>query len=57
MGSNKITDVDDEFSDIPSKDEIRDARPWRTVLPEDVVRHATVVAIMLVGGRGSELAN
>jgi len=57
MQSNEATQTETELIVVPSSDEIRDAKPIGLVLPEDVLRHATAVAIMVMSGKGSERLN
>jgi hypothetical protein len=52
--SNKITETDPELIGPPSLSEIEDARPLAMVLDEDVVRHATAIAMLLTTGNDSK---
>ncbi len=55
--SNEITQTEDDLLLIPEEDEIRDAWPLAMVLPEDVVRHATLIATTLLDESESERPN
>jgi hypothetical protein len=46
--SNEITETDPDLIGPPSRSEIEDARPIAMVLDEDVIRHATAIAVTLV---------
>jgi hypothetical protein len=52
--SNEITETDPELIGPPSLSEIEDARPLAMVLDEDVVRHATAIAMLLTTGNDSK---
>jgi hypothetical protein len=54
--SNEITETDPDLIGPPSFSEIKDARPLAMVLDEDVLRHATMIAIFLTGGNDSDSA-
>ena len=45
--------LEDEFG-VPTADEIRAARPLGMVLPEDVMRHATLIGATLLTGSSEE---
>jgi hypothetical protein len=45
--------ADEEFA-VPTANEIRQARPLAMVLPEDVMRHATLIATTLLAGSGDD---
>ena len=45
--------IDEEFT-VPTADEIRAARPLGMVLPEDVLRHATLIAAGMLAASSEE---
>src|SRR5271157_1723133 len=45
--------LEEEFT-VPTADEIRAARPLGMVLPEDVMRHATLIGATLLAGSSDE---
>jgi hypothetical protein len=55
--SNDLTETDPELMGPPSRSEIEDARPLGMVLSEDVVRHVTVLAQMVLTGSDSDRPN
>jgi hypothetical protein len=55
LRSNDITEYDDELTpSVPTLEEIRDAQPIAAVLPEDVVRHANIVAATIMSAAGDD---
>jgi hypothetical protein len=57
MNSNEFTETEDELLTVPSLDEIRDARPLGMVLDEDIMGHATMIAMALMVEDESETVN
>jgi hypothetical protein len=55
--SNEITETDPDLMMVPVRSEIEDARPLAMVLDEDVLRHATSIAITLMTGSDSARPN
>jgi hypothetical protein len=51
LKSNDATDCEDSEILVPNQAEIKAAQPIARVLPEDVMRQATIVATMLLGGQ------
>lgn len=55
LQSNDATRCEEELILVPRQDEIDAAQPIARVLPEDVMRQATAIAVMLFGGDSNVL--